>query len=194
MTLMATDTLGEQAEVCWRTFPPGEHLVQMYADDATLVESLAGFICAGLTKGEGVIVLATPAHLCAAAERCAAQGIDLPAAALADQYVAMDAAAVLSRFMTDRKPDEYLFDTVLAALLKRAGRGGRPVRAFGEMVALLWSQGQFDATVQLEVLWHRACQMHNFSLFCAYPKSQFGNDAGPYVNRICACHSKVVGG
>lgn len=51
------------------------------------------------------------------------------------------------------------------------GRDGRRVRAFGEMVAVMWTRGQSGATVQLEHLWHRFCQTKAFSLFCAYPKS-----------------------
>src|SRR5688500_19228341 len=53
----------------------------------------------------------------------------------------------------------------------------RSVRAFGEMVAVLWANGHNGATVRLEHLWHAFCQSEAFSLFCAYPKTGFTQDA-----------------
>ncbi len=57
---------------------------------------------------------------------------------------------------------------------KKTRRDGRRVRAFGEMVAVLWDQGQNAATVRLEHLWHKLCpEEKDFSLFCTYPKAGF---------------------
>ena len=85
----------------------------------------------------------------------------------------MDAQETLSKFMVKGLPDEELFTQVVTGLLERARNGGRRVRAFGEMVAVLWSQGHNGATVRLEHLWHKFCQTEAFSLFCAYPRSGF---------------------
>jgi hypothetical protein len=82
----------------------------------------------------------------------------------------------------------------LTNLLLRARKKDRPVRAFGEMVAVLWSKGYSGATVHLEHLWTQFCQSEAFSLFCAYPKSGFTEDANESIAKICGCHSKVIGG
>jgi hypothetical protein len=66
------------------------------------------------------------------------------------------------------------------------------VRAFGEMVALLWAQGHCGATVRLEYLWSRFCDQQGFSLLCAYPKSGFTSDAADSIRQICDAHSHVV--
>jgi hypothetical protein len=49
----------------------------------------------------------------------------------------MDAEELLSRLVFRGWPDDYLFKQSVTELLSRARRGGRRVRAFGEMVALL---------------------------------------------------------
>ena len=46
----------------------------------------------------------------------------------------------------------------------------RKVRAFGEMIALLWARGDRAATLWLEQLWHELCQTQEFSLFLRIPE------------------------
>jgi hypothetical protein len=55
----------------------------------------------------------------------------------------------------------------VSGLLARARANGRRVRAFGEMVALLWEQGHHSATVRLEPQWGSFCRRETFPLFCA---------------------------
>jgi len=116
----------------------------------------------------------------------------LERARLREQYIDLDAEETLAEFMRDGQPDEKLFRGLVSDLLERAGRSGRRVRAFGEMVALMWGRGQNEATMQLERLWHDLCQKEAFSLFCAYPRSGFTQDADESIREICATHSRVV--
>ena len=76
--------------------------------------------------------------------------------------------------------------------MARAHAKKRRVRAFGEMVALLWAQGLSGATVQLEHLWNKICEAQQFSLFCAYPRSGFTQTALESILNICGIHSKLV--
>ena len=192
MSLIATDAEGKRSEVFWGEIAPCEHLVQFYPDDSAFLDSLEGFVVAGLRGGEGVIVIATPDHIHALDRRLPQHGIDLEHPALRDQYVTLDAERVLAMFMINGWPDDYLFEQIVISLLKRAGKGGRRVRAFGEMVALLWTQGHAGATVRLEHLWHKMCRENGFSLFCAYPRIGFTQDADSSMKEICDAHSKVV--
>jgi len=194
MPPIATDRSGNSAEFFWGEISPCEHLVQIYQDDAVFLDALEGFVGGGLRGRDGVIVIATPAHLAALEERLLAAGIDVQAAALADRYLALSAKQMLDRFMIRGWPDDILFTQVVSDLLKRAGKDGRRVRAFGEMVALLWGEGHTGATVRLEHLWHRMCHDKGFSLFCAYPRVGFTQDADLSMKEICAAHSKVVHG
>ena len=93
--------------------------------------------------------------------------------------------------MVDGWPDEERFANTIGALLGRAGRDGRKVRAFGEMVALLWAQGHNGATVRLEHLWNEVCTNHALALFCAYPRIGATRDLAESLAEVCALHSKV---
>jgi hypothetical protein len=59
--------------------------------------------------------------------------------------------------MVDGWPDEERFSRLVNRLLARATAKNRPVRAFGEMVALLWGSGNVEATLPLEHLWNKIC-------------------------------------
>jgi hypothetical protein len=125
-------------------------------------------------------------------DRLLACGFDLDRARSLGQYIDLDAEETLARFMRSGNPDEQLFECLVSDLLTRAGQGGRRVRAFGEMVAILWGQGHNDATMRLEQLWHGLCQRKAFSLFCAYPRSGFTQNAKESIVEICKTHSRVV--
>jgi hypothetical protein len=95
-------------------------------------------------------------------------------------------------FMRNGWPDEELFRRLVRGLLSCAKRDGRKVRAFGEMVAVLWAQGEHAATVRLEYLWRELCGADHFSLLCAYPRVGFTQDLTSSIADICAAHSRVL--
>ena len=108
------------------------------------------------------------------------------------RYIALLADDTLRRFMVKRWPDEKLFRDLVTKLLARARARGRRVRAFGEMVALLWSRGDVAATVRLEQMWQQLCNLEKFALFCAYPKTGFTAGSDNSIREICAAHSMVI--
>jgi hypothetical protein len=181
-------------DVFWGEISPCEHLVQIYQDEGVFLDSLDGFVAGGILAGDGVVVIATPLHLAALNERLLARNIDIAAAIKNDQYLAMDAEESFSRFIVMGWPDEDFFRAFVVDVLKRAKGDNRRVRAFGEMVALLWARGNTGATVQLEHLWHHLCQELSFSLFCAYPKIGFTRNASASIKEICDTHSRVLSG
>lgn len=169
-----------------------EHLVQFYEREGAFVGSLGDFVAGGLLHGESVIAIATAAHLGALDTRLRARGFDVDRAIIQDRYIPLDAASVLAQFMLNGWPDEQRFRAFVQGVLARARRGAPRVRAFGEMVAILWARGEHAATVHLERLWHAACHEHDFSLLCGYPKTGFASDAHAAIAQICAAHSDVV--
>ena len=179
-------------DVFWGEIAPCDHILQIYETDSEFIDTLEGFVTNGLRLGESVIVIATDEHLGALNERLRNQGFDLFSLTLHDQYIPLSARDTLSQFIINGWPDENLFHYLLTNLLLRARKRDRKVRAFGEMVALLWSQGFSGATVRLEHLWTTFCESEEFSLFCAYPKSGFTENPVESIAKICRCHSKVI--
>jgi len=148
----------------------------------------------GLKTGECVVIIATRSHRDALVKRLEAGGQDVPALIAEDRFIALPAQDTLDRFMVRGHPDEALFRSTIKPVIQRARAGGRKVRAFGEMVALLWARGNHDATVELEQLWNRLLSEEEIPLFCAYPSVGFNARVTPQVNAIRAAHSHVVEG
>jgi anti-sigma regulatory factor (Ser/Thr protein kinase) len=64
---------------------------------------------------------------------------------------------------------------------------------FGEMVALLWDEGNVGGAIQLESLWNDLGRDHDFALYCGYPlKSMAAMDTLAPARQVCQQHSEVV--
>jgi hypothetical protein len=182
----------DEPGVFWGEIGPCEHLVQVWDDDHAFLDTLEGFVAGGLARNDGVIVIATGEHLAQLEQRLTGRGIDLAAKRADGQYVDRDAAATLDMFMDGQRPDERRFEFTVLDLVERAATGGRRVRAFGEMVAMLWARGDQAATMRLEKLWHDLCHKAAFTLLCAYPRVGFTHDADKSIKEICDAHSRVL--
>lgn len=178
----------------WAGMAPCDHPLQIYADEELFLDALQGFVASGLRADEGVVVIATAPHLHGLEKRLRADGLDVDRARWQDRYIALLAEETLARFMRGDRPDEGLFRKVAGDLLRRARGDGRKVRAFGEMVAVLWSRGQGEATLELERLWAKVQRHERFALFCAYPRAIFGADSEAALQAIREAHSRVLPG
>jgi PAS domain S-box-containing protein len=168
------------------------HFVQFYESEPALVESAADFVGAGLSAGAAAIVIATQGHLEQLDKRCSVRGIDLAFACKEGRYVARDARTSVDALLVDGCPDAARFTSTIEPLVAAAARRGSRVVIFGEMVALLWSDGRHEAAVRLEGLWNELAQRYAFSLFCAYPIAQMQSGPWPAMHAICAAHSHTV--
>ena len=183
---------GSSATVFWGEIAPCEHIAQFYEHDGVLLDALVGFVGGGLKADDSAIVIATVEHIKVLEERMKASNVDVATARMQDQYITLVAEEALAKFMVRGWPDDKLFADLVTELITRARGNGRRVRAFGEMVALLWARGDQGATIRLEHLWHQICQSEAFSLFCAYPKTGFTEDSSKSMNEICAAHSRII--
>jgi hypothetical protein len=175
------------------TIQPCDHVMHVYESETVLLDSLEGFVTGGLRRGEIVIVIATESHLFSLQYRLTAAGHDIQALRSAGNYVALDASTALSRFMVAGVPDDALFADEIASVIDNAHADGRKVRAFGEMVELLWSRGERDATVRLERLWNTLCLEKGLSLLCAYKNPVASrNEALDSLAEVRSMHSHVI--
>lgn len=179
-----------------RAVPPSsdvaQHVVTVYDRDDDLTAAVAQHVAEGLDAGERVVVLATPAHRAAVRALLKQQGTDGRRAVDSGRYLDVDAAEALSAFVTGGRIDEARFEDTIGGLLDRAAAGGHAVRVFGEMVALLWADGDAALAVELEGQWNRLAQQREFSLLCGYPTAAL--EAHPElteVDGVCRAHSLV---
>ena len=110
----------------------------------------------------------------------------------AGDLLLLDAREALAAFMVDGQPDAGRFTEMATDAITRAchGRKDCTIRAYGEMVDLLWKDGLTVAAVRLEMLWNQLAMTHDFSLLCGYAMGSFYKDAG--VADICNQHSHVL--
>ncbi len=177
----------------WRGAAPKEHFVQFYRTDEYLIECLAEYTADALWAGDVAIVFATPAHHAALEERLRVKGVDVVSSVLRHHYRAFDARETLNRFMHDGGLDRQKFLAAMSVVLDEASSGQRPVRIFGEMVALLWADGNGTGALQLERAWNDVAITYPFTLFCAYPAAVAEKTIdGLSVEHICQTHACVI--
>ena len=177
----------------WSNLSETEHFVQFYESDEFFLNSLSPFVGAGLREGDAVILAATKSHLEGLESRLLAQGFDLTAALASGQYVPLDAEKTLTQIVVDGALSPQSFMGLIGGTVAQAAEGRRRVRIFGELVALLWADGNYETAITLERLWNDLGKVHPFSLFCAYPMNGFGKEtlAEPLAH-VCASHSRVI--
>ncbi|MGH2450077.1 MAG: MEDS domain-containing protein [Candidatus Limnocylindria bacterium] len=174
----------------------GSHVVQYYEEPSFLVRRVSEFIALGLEAGEAALVIATREHHLLITDDLVQRGIDVAGARRSGSYVVLDAKEALSRFMRDGRPDRASFiELVGGAIAQARPRARYPiVRAFGEMVAVLWAAGQRDAALELEELWNELIGHHPFSLMCGYPTDIFGPEDTAALEKVSAAHGRVLRG
>ncbi len=169
------------------------HVVGFYDTETHLADTVRDFLRSGLHSDAAAIVIATTSHRDWFGRALTEAGIDLPEAQRCGRYLALDASDVLATFMVGSMPDPARFEAAIGSLISQAADGQREVRIYGEMVSVLWDQGNVAAAIALEDLWNDLATRYPFSLFCAYPVSVFDADASTEQFRtICGQHSRVI--
>ena len=171
---------------------PRDHAVNFYDRDDDLLGAVVGYAAQALRLGERLVVIATGAHRLALDAALADLGLDPYLARSTGRYVACDAAETLASFMVDGRPDAHRFRVSVGGVVAAARADGSTVRAFGEMVALLWDEGNVAAAIELEALWNELAQHQEFSLLCGYPVAALHQAGLGDVSRVCDLHSAVV--
>src|SRR5712692_5208876 len=121
---------------------PQGHVVQFYDhDQRLLMTNVSRYLGEGLRRGEGLIVIATTGHSKGFIQQLKQDGTDPEEAVREGRLAFRDAEETLARFMVAGQPDWERFENTAGALIRevRARSGDKGVRAYGEMVDLLWN-------------------------------------------------------
>jgi superfamily I DNA/RNA helicase len=173
--------------------PDGFHAVRFYRNADALAGVVAEFICRGIARNEPAVIIATSAHSAAIERALAVRGIDVAELRATRRFTVLDADAVLHEICVDGMPDAERFRAVVEPILDDAAAGLSPgvaVRAYGEMVDVLWKAGQTLAATRLEILWNSLRATRRFSLLCGYAMGNFYEDAA--IDEICGHHTHVM--
>jgi hypothetical protein len=173
--------------------PVSDHFVQFFDAEDQLINAMSRFVQEGIESAEVCVAITTEVHRAGLERSLRANGLDPAALESAYQYIAVDARSMLTTFLYNQWPDRHRFHDRVGLLLTQAASRGQPVRVAGEMVALLAQEGPAAAVLELEELWNELSRVHDFVLFCAYPRSTFhGSLSGNTFDHLCAIHTHVV--
>ena len=169
---------------------PCGHIVYPYTDKNLVGQAVCLYASAGLRNGEAVILIVRQANYETITSRLWREGFDLQTLQRTGQLTLRLAEDVLPTFMVDGMPDRTKFHAIVADLLSRARisntQSAPRVRAFGEMVCILW-RTNLPAAARLEQLWSEAIETFSLSLLCTY---ELGGTAPPSLaEELAACHS-----
>ena len=171
----------------------GEHVVQFYDQQEDLAGAVGDYLGVAVTNREIAIVIATKEHRDLFEAEMARAGVDTARARRDGSVIWLDAAETLGRFVHDGEVDPGGFRAVVGSLVREAAQTGRPIKAYGEMVALLWEAGHVLAAIELEKLWNSLAAELSFSLFCAYNiHSAAGEEHAEALHEVCRLHTSVI--
>jgi hypothetical protein len=176
---------------------PLVHSVHFYQRDEALIARLHKIVSTAIASGNSAVIVASHEHRAQLASALGHSGSETGKAA-EKRLLMFDAQESLDEFMVDGHPSDKRFLEFVGNMLKVAReaapheRGG--ITVFGEMVAILWSEGNKVGALELERLWNDVLKDHAFHLHCAYPRwiLQDGSD-NLLLKSICDEHSSVLG-
>ncbi len=168
------------------------HAVRFYESEPALCRIVANFLREGLVLDQPGILIATPEHAQGVLAELRAREMDVKALQASGDLIVLNAYHTMRRFIVGGAPHAEKFKGVMAEVLAgvRRGRPNALVRAYGEMVNLLWGAGRDVAAIQLERLWNRLARTNDLSLLCGYALGNFYKDAS--VQDVCRQHTHLI--
>ena len=175
---------------------PGDHFVQLYnTEEAALKLNVGHYLWEGLRRGEGSLLIATPEHRQIFSRQLELLGAGIPELLSTRQLVLWDVNDTLAELMVGGQPDWSLFERTIRTALRQVQPrgGGERLRAYGEMVGVLWRARRFAAAIRLEQLWNRLLEQLPFSLYCAYGIDVFGEEfAVSNLDGVLCTHTHLL--
>lgn len=169
------------------------HFVQLYRDDGDLARNVGRFLKEGADRGDCMIVVSTPDHRERFTRELREARVDVEDLRRTGRLLCLDAASTLASLLVDGMPNPARFETLITRRIREwralARNGG--VRAYGEMVDLLWKAGKPDAALRLEELWNRVLEDDPIGLYCSYAIDLL-DDHGEPLRRMLCSHSQLL--
>jgi hypothetical protein len=174
---------------------PESHLVQLYQDDAFFGAAVSHFVAQGVAQGDAVIVVATAPHWDLLADCLADKGLDVVTLRRHGQLLLLDADATLPTFLVRTWPDAPTFQALARATIAQARGGSRSgrVRWWGEMVNVLFVNGNGRSSIRLEELFDEVAHEESIAIFCSFLMDPWDAHmyAGP-LQAVCGTHAHLI--
>lgn len=173
---------------------PEDHVVQLYDELQSLIAVVSTYLRDAWKRGDHLLVVARPYHWSLVSAELSASGCPVSELVAEGKFVALDAATTLGAIEADGHLQRAQFESRTFPLLERlTGTPGTGLTAYGEMVDVLASQGNFAAAEELELFWNQALTRFRFRMMCSYASASFGDarHAG-HLHAICRAHGDAL--
>jgi CheY-like chemotaxis protein len=160
---------------------PASHDVHFFRSDAQGDAALAEFVGEGLSRGDDVLVFATPRRTAAVRERLGVLA-DAPHLTFADAQETTH-AIIIDGALDRRRLSELILPFI--------SQSTRPKRIYGEMVALLAAGDQLDAALELERAGQELAHDLGVQVLCGYHHPEARAFAPDAVSRIVGHHDEA---
>jgi len=173
---------------------PHGHLVQIYDQrrEDSLIRNATRYFAEGLRKGEGLLVIARARQH--EAFRKQTEGCEQ--AIREGRAAFFDSREMLGRLITGGRLEWSRFESVVGTALETVRpRGDDPpgVRAYGDIVDILWNARQYSVAIRLEQFWNKLRTRSRLSLFCGYSMDIFAADLHLLpLDGVLSSHSHLV--
>lgn len=175
---------------------PSQHIVHFFeADELSLLHHLGRYVAEGLEAGEPVVVLTERRRRERLLSELHRLGAEPDIGKEDGRLVMLDSEQLLSKFEHAGRVDAERFNAIVGRTMREviSRSRSRRVRAYGDLVGLLWQQGRHAAAVELERNWNALQAELPFDLFCGYPIDLFGYDFHPSkIGPLICQHSRVL--
>jgi hypothetical protein len=107
----------------------------------------------------------------------------------------LDARETLASFVERGVPNKELFLATVGSVFERLinKRSYLVVRGYGEMVDLLWKDGNAEGAMLVEQFWNDLADRYSYSLLCGYSVENFFLAGGvDGFRRVCTHHTAVL--
>lgn len=171
----------------------GDHLCEFYPNPQAMADSVCDYVVPGITRGDGVILIAATENLFKFQEILERRSIDVHRAKSTGKLIMIDAHECLEKFMVNGLPDKDRFMNTVGSLVKDFKTKYTRIRAFGEMVNILWEKNNLEGAIRLEELWNDLNDKYQFSLLCGYADDKFKKQMNiEALKAICSAHTHII--
>lgn len=174
---------------------PEGHIVQLYQDADFYGEAISHFAAEGFARDESIILVATGPNWANISARLIRKGFDIPDLFRRGQLTLLDAEQTLPKFLVGNMPDPKIFKPLAEATIAKAHAGGKfpRVRWWGEMVNLLYINGNRRGSTRLEEFFDEVAHEQSIAIFCSFLMDKYDPKIydGPFAD-VCRTHANVI--
>ena len=174
---------------------PDGHIVQLYQDPHFYGEAISHFAAEGIVRGESIILVATAPNWDNISRRLTTKGLDTARLQRLGQLTVLDADRTLPKFLRNNLPHGETFKAIARSTIQKARAGGKypRVRWWGEMVNVLYVNGNGRGSTRLEDLFDEVAHEEEIAIFCSFLMDKFDRSIydGP-LGDVCRTHRNLI--